>query len=266
MRHRSALVPAVILLFLGTVQVARGDDKDIDRLVKQLGSGKFKEREAASIALLKVGKPALKALQTAAKDSGDAEIRSRAATLILAIRDALARPIDLKSHVNQKLNERFHDYHPGNDLAALPTGRQTFAGVKFTVGGGVVQLGAGKPAKVEGIKVGLKAEKLHFLHAGGHQNGAQLNTAIGKYVVRYADKTKAEIEVAYGRDVVDWWVQPGVADPTRGKVAWEGQNKLSRVKLFLTTWVNPNPDKQIATIDYVTTKYNPFCVAITAEQ
>ena len=266
MRHRSALFPAVILLLLGAIPVARADDKDIDRLVKQLGSGKFKEREAASIALLKVGKPAVKALQTAAKDSGDAEIRSRAATLILDIRDALARPIDLKSHVNQKLNERFHDYHPGNDLAALPTGRQRFAGVKFTVGGGVVQLGAGKPAKVEGIKVGLKAEKLHFLHAGGHQNGAQLNTAIGKYVVRYSDKTKAEIEVAYGKDVVDWWVQPGVADPTRGKIAWEGQNKLSRVKLFLTTWVNPNPDKQIATIDYVTTKYNPFCVAITAEQ
>jgi hypothetical protein len=274
MRHNPTFFALALLLFLCAVHVACGDDKpaseglgkDIERLVQQLGSDRFKEREAASIALKKVGKPALNALVKAAKGSADLEVRTRAARLILAIRDDLARPIDLKSHVNQKLNERFHDYHPGNDLAALPTGRQTFAGVKFTVGGGVVQLGAGKPAKVEGIKVGLKAEKLHFLHAGGHQNGAQLNTAIGKYVVRYADKTKAEIEVAYGRDVVDWWVQPGVADPTRGKVAWEGQNKLSRVKLFLTTWVNPNPDKQIATIDYVTTKYNPFCVAISAEQ
>src|SRR5947209_19107504 len=174
MRHRTTLLTAVFLL-LGAAPVARADDKDIDRLVKQLGSSKFKEREAASNALLKVGKPALKALQTAAKDSGDAEIRSRAAGLILAIRDALVRPIDLGPHVNQKLNERFHDYHPGNDLASLPKGRQTFAGVKFTVGVGVVQLGAGKPNKVEGIKVGVKAEKLHFLHAGGHQNGAPLN-------------------------------------------------------------------------------------------
>jgi hypothetical protein len=72
--------------------------------------------------------------------------------------------------------------------------------------------------------------------------------------------------VAYGKDVVDWWVQPGVADPTRGKVAWEGQNKCSRVKLFVTTWPNPNPDKRIVAIDYVATRNAPFCVAITAER
>jgi hypothetical protein len=271
MRHSPALFAAVTILFLG---VSRGDDgpapkdlgKAIQRLIKQLGSDEFEERQAASSALGKVGKPALGALRKAAKGSDDAEVRHRAAKLVLAIQDALARPIDLGPHVNQKLDERFHDYHPGNDLAALPKGRQTFAGVKFTVGKGVVQLGAGKPNKVEGIKVGLKAEKLHFLHAGGHQNGASLNTPIGKYVVHYADKTEAEVEVAYGRDVVDWWVQEGVADPTRGKVAWEGQNKLSRVKLFLTTWVNPKPDKKIVALDYVTTKYNPFCVAITAEE
>ena len=75
MRHRSALFTAVILLFLGVVQVARGEDKDIDRLVKQLGSGKFKEREAASSALGKVGKPALTALRKAAKDSDPAPPR-----------------------------------------------------------------------------------------------------------------------------------------------------------------------------------------------
>jgi hypothetical protein len=114
--------------------------------------------------------------------------------------------------------------------------------------------------------VGLKAEKLHLLHAGGHRGGTALNAPVARYVIRYADRTKAEVEVAYGRDVVDWWVQPGVADPTRGKVAWEGENKLSRVKLFLTTWENPCPDKRIVTIDYVTAKSNPFCVAITAEE
>jgi len=279
MRHSSTFLALAFLLVPCAVHVAWGDDKpaskgpgkgtpdgkEIERLVKQLGSDKFKEREAASNALGKIGKPALTALRKAAKDS-DPEIRSRAANLILAMQDLLARPIDLGPHVNQKLNERFHDYHQGNDLASLPTGRQTFAGVKFTVGKGVVQLGAGKPGKVEGIKVGMKTAKLYFLHAGGHQNGAPLNTPIGKYVVHYADKTEAEVEVAYGRDVVDWWVQPGVADPTRGKVAWEGENKLSRVKLFRTTWENPHPDKVIVTLDYATTKYNPFCVAITAEE
>ena len=51
-----------------------------------------------------------------------------------------------------------------------------------------------------------------------------------------------------------------------GKIAWEGENKCSRVKLFLTTWVNPAPEKQIVALDYATTNSTPFCVAITAEQ
>jgi hypothetical protein len=64
---------------------------------------------------------------------------------------------------------------------------------------------------------------------------------------------------------VDWWVQPGVADPTASKVAWEGQNALSPIRLFLTTWQNPSPKKRIVSLDYVATGGNPFCVAISAE-
>jgi hypothetical protein len=259
------IVGVALLLALAAIGAGSSNGPDVDRLVRQLGSVNFKEREAAASALTKLGKPALAALQTAAKDSADEEVRSRAAKLVLAIRDALIRPIDLAPYANQKLGERFHNYRDGNDLAALPTGPQTFAGVKFAVGPGVVQLGAGKPAKVEGIKVGLKAERLQFLHACGHNDGP-LNTPIGKYVVRYDDKTTAEIEVVYGKDVVDWWVQPGVADPTVGKVAWAGQNKLSPVKLFLTTWANPHPAKRIVALDFAATRNAPFCVAITAEE
>jgi hypothetical protein len=230
MRHILTLFAVVLLLLPCAVHVAQGDDRP------------------------------------ASKGSDDLEVRSRAARLIVAIRNSLVRSIDLAPHVNQKLNEPFHKYLRGNDLATLPRGKQTFAGVKFTVGAGVVQLGAGNPDKVEGIKVGFKAEKLAFLHACGNKVDTPLNTPIARYVVHYADKTKAKVEVAYGRDVVDWWMQPGVADPARGKVAWEGDNKLSRIKLFLTTWTNPDPDKQIVSIDYVATKNAPFCVAITAEQ
>jgi hypothetical protein len=205
-------------------------------------------------------------LQKAATDSNDSEVRSRAARLIVTIQDALIRPIDLGPYFNQKLKERFHNYLQGNDLAVLPTGKQTFAGVKFTVGDGVVQLGGGKPDRVEGIKVGVKAVKLQFLHACSFSGDTPLNTPIGKYEVHYEDKTTADIDIVYGQDVVDWWVQPGVADPTRGKVAWEGANNFSQVKLYLTTWANPHPNKQIAALNYVMARNAPFCVAITAEQ
>jgi hypothetical protein len=94
---------------------------------------------------------------------------------------------------------------------------------------------------------------------------APRNTPIGRYVVHYDDNSTEEIEIVYGKDVVDWWVQPGVSDPTRSKVAWEGQNAISAIKLFLTTWENPNPEKRIVTLDYVATGGTPFCVAISAE-
>lgn len=271
---------ALVLTFVRPI-VAGHDDGEIARLVKQLGDDEFAKREEATAALNKVGRPALKALRKAAKESGDAEIRSRAAALLRAIQDSLFHPIDLEPYVNQKLKERFHNHYDGNDLAPLPTGRQTFANVDFTVGTGVVQLGTrmvpGKPEKVEGIKVGAKAAKVHFLHSCGRSAGTPANTLIGKYVVHYDDRSTAEVEIVYGKDVVDWWEQRGVADPTRSKVAWEGQNEMIKgsglkIKLFLTTWENPHPEKQITTLDYVTTDgaqqtgAAPFCVAISTEK
>ena len=256
----------VLVLSLVPVAAAAPDDAEIVRLVKQLGHDEFDQREAATEALNKVGKLALTALSKAATESSDAEVRSRAVALLQVIKDSLIRPIDLGPHVNQKLNERFHNHLEGNDLAALPTGKQTFADIGFTVNGGVVQLGAGMPEKVEGIKIGAKAVKLHFLHSCGRSGGTPANTLVGKYVVHYDDKRTVEMEIVYGKDVVDWWVQPGVADPTGSRVAWEGQNAFCKIKLFLTTWENPNPKKQIVSIDYVTTGAAPFCVAISAEK
>lgn len=259
-------VGVVMVLGLPTFVVGGPEAGDVARLVRQLGSDKFNQREAAAVALLKVGKPGLGALQAAAKESGDEEVRRRAEKLVLEIQDAMRRPIDLTPYVNQKLKEHFHGHQPGNDLSGLPNGTQSFAGAKFNVGEGLVQLGAGKPNKVEGIKVGIKAERLQFLHACSHAGGTPLNAVIGKYIVRYEDKTTAEIEIVYGKDVVDWWVQPGVADPTQSKIAWSGQNRFSPIKLFLTTWPNPSPEKRILTLDYVMIRNAPFCVAMTAEE
>ena len=62
--------------------------------------------------------------------------------------------LDLTNHTNQKLKDDFNSgRYPGNNLASLPAGPQTFAGVKFHVGHGLMQLGSsnvkGKPEKVE---------------------------------------------------------------------------------------------------------------------
>lgn len=54
---------------------------EIDRLVRQLGSNGYYEREAATKALQARGKPALPALRVACADK-DAEVRKRARRLI----------------------------------------------------------------------------------------------------------------------------------------------------------------------------------------
>jgi beta-galactosidase len=185
--------------------------------------------------------------------------------------------VDLTNHFNQKLKEGFNSgRYPGNNLASLPTGTQTFAGVKFRISAGLIQLGSssykGKPEKVEGIKVGRKLERLHFLHATSFS--APDGTVIAKYVIHYADKTKSEVEVTYGKDVVDWWAYSGQQAPTRGKTAWEGQNEPAKgfdakIKLYLMSWKNPHPMKKVVSLDFVGTAAEtgaaPFCVAITAD-
>ncbi len=84
---------ACLLLLLPFVPVvaADPDETEIARLVKQLGSDVFKEREAATMRLKEIGEPARAALRRAATDSGDAEIRSRAAALLQIFQDRLDR-------------------------------------------------------------------------------------------------------------------------------------------------------------------------------
>lgn len=185
--------------------------------------------------------------------------------------------ISLKGHTNVKWDENLHsNRYENNNLKTLPNGKQKFGDVEFEIGDGVMQLGSsnveGKPKEIKDIKVGRAAKKVHFLQACGYN--APDDTVIGKYVIRYDDKSTAEIEIAYGRDVVDWWSYPDQKAPTKGKAVWEGENEASKgfdakIKLYLMTWENPKPDKTIASIDFEATNPDqaaaPFCVAITAD-
>lgn len=180
--------------------------------------------------------------------------------------------IDLQPRANHKLAEQFHaDEFPGNNLAELPKGEQTFEGCKFKIGEGLIQLGsnllASKPKEVKGIKVDKTFAKLHILHATGWS--VEDGTRIGEYTVNYEDKTKEVIPIVYGSDVRDWWVNDPSQTVSRGKVGWKGKNGAhDMIWLYITSWNNPKPDKKIASIDYAAvggTDAAPFCVAMTAE-
>jgi hypothetical protein len=183
--------------------------------------------------------------------------------------------VDLQSKTNQKLKDPFHGSTDANDLAELKEGKQTLEGLKFNIGKGLIQLANDNlkdqlPEKVEGIKVDAKFAKLHILQATGHS--ADDDTVIAKYVLHYADKSEETIEVAYGKDVRDWWHGEGAKEPTRGKVAWKGTNESAKsngssIWLFSRTWKNPKPDQKVVSIDYVSTLTGaaPFVVAMTLE-
>ena len=184
--------------------------------------------------------------------------------------------LDLQPKANHKLKDAMHDANlPENNLADLPQGKQTLDGVKFNIGESMIQLGNDIlkdkfPEKVEGIKVGAKFAKLHILHATGYM--VPDDTVIGKYLIHYDDKTDAEIEIVYGKDVRDWWYHEGDKDPSKGKVAWKGSNPSAKelsssLWLFHMTWENPKPDKKVVSIDYVSsmTHAAPFVIAMTME-
>jgi hypothetical protein len=203
------------------------------------------------------------------------------------------RYLDLQPHANQKLTENLGSGREGNNLAALPKGEQTFAGVKFKIADGFIQLGSkllaeARPNRVEGIQVGRTFAKLHLLHATGYGNGSVVgeagkagdplfipdNTQIAAYKVRFEDGATATIAVVYGKDVRDWWFTDKSKDVSRGKVAWKGENELgkgfaSQIRLYLSTWENPHPAKRVVSLDYEKrgdSEAAPFCVAITLEQ
>jgi hypothetical protein len=189
-----------------------------------------------------------------------------------------------------------------NDLAELPTGIQTFADVEFDVRG-LIQVagtelqsvGGNYPERVNGIRVGQKFKNLHVLHATGWQ--AENGAVIGSYILHYVDGSEKEFEIVYGAHVLDWWAITDTAPSSDNSVvAWTGSNALAReiirssgqgpnienlarllgmtaaddkdyIRLFKTTWENPNPDIEVESIDFVSrlTASAPFLVAMTVE-
>jgi RNA polymerase sigma factor (sigma-70 family) len=192
-------------------------------------------------------------------------------------RDTGAAYLDLQPLANQKLQETFRGAQfQGNNLAELKADKQTLEGLKFNVGESMIYLANERlkdqlPEKVEGIKVGARIAKLHILHGTAYI--ADEETTIANYIVHYADKSDETIEVAYGKDVRDWWYHDGDPEPTRGKVAWRGSNAAAKTLdcslwLFSQSWLNPHPDKVVVSIDCVSTVTTaaPFVVAMTVER
>ena len=81
----SLLCAGLLLLPSGHSQQAGPTASDIARLIAQLGSSRFAEREAAGKKLAAIGEPALERLRQAAQQNPDPEVGRRAEALVASI-------------------------------------------------------------------------------------------------------------------------------------------------------------------------------------
>ncbi len=181
------------------------------------------------------------------------------------------QPVDLSKQANQFRGEKGWFGDKKFTFKDLPTGKQTFAGVPFTVYDfptspvpTVVMLGGpGVPNKlaeqVRGIPVNRKADALFFLHAARIdrrrsadevKKGQQFE--LFRYVVHYADGKTADVPVHAETDVEEYRQKAPAAIPG-AQVAWvrpyEGTEQSAVA--YAKQWNNPRPGVAIEAIDVV---------------
>jgi hypothetical protein len=197
----------------------------------------------------------------------------------IAIRSRQANKdlVDLTNYYTSSLEDNWLG-KLGGTLSSLPQGPRILAQSAFDVRG-IIQL-SGKvlvsgtdvvfPKEVKGIVVNNKGTSLHFLQ--GAVGSVKNDIKIGEYVIHYIDGQTRSVPILYQKNILDWWCKAEDVPPTEAEEAWRGQNPASRTYGYLThlikyTWVNPLPDVEISTIDFLTDFVTsvPFLLAITVE-
>jgi hypothetical protein len=194
--------------------------------------------------------------------------------------------IDLSTHYTAQLTDSLNSPSAltENNLATLPKGRKVFSGVPFQVGG-LLQLSGRKlqewgrneyPDAITGIVLGKPCQRLHLLHGAGGVYDRE-NVTIAKLILHYADQSTREIDIKTGVHVRDWWGDPRQKiTGTNSELTWTGTNPAVKkyggehpgsLRIYKTTFENPQPGSVIMTIDYVSTmRYSsPFLIALTIE-
>jgi hypothetical protein len=190
-----------------------------------------------------------------------------------------AAAIDLSAHYTTTLAWDASRGKLGSDLRELPVGPQVLAGTVFDVRA-LVNLTQYPewgywPTRVDGIRIGRKLTRLHFLHAaGGWDASIQKGDRIGRYRLHYADGRTVDLPLRYHVDTADWWEHSGrPRELPEATVVWRGFTMRGRpegpqpIRLFRRTWENPHPGIEVTELDIVAEHalIVPMLIALTAE-
>ncbi|MFP4380015.1 MAG: glycosyl hydrolase 2 galactose-binding domain-containing protein [Candidatus Sumerlaeia bacterium] len=179
-------------------------------------------------------------------------------------------------------------FNPGGkyrneDVSNLPGGKQNLDGVLFDINDffaadtpTVIALaGGGSPVEtkiIKDVKVGRKADALFFLHTyhPGRQAGriddriegwkekGEIDQLVSfdyptvlEYVVHYADGSEVVVPVRYRREIGPWIDESRPETNAYSRVAWQAATSEAGgyLSVYSMQWNNPEPTKEIATID-----------------
>jgi hypothetical protein len=196
-------------------------------------------------------------------------------------RDLSAGPnqIDLTEVYNASIDEAWQPTESleglGQDLLVFPIGLRIWDGVLFDARG-VIQLCSSHPdwfqfpQSIE-IPVNNRFYQFHVLF--GVVYVEREGVSVGAFQLCYSDGQRREIEIQYGRDVRDLWIsRDSKLNVERGTIAWTARRlsaslTTEKVRLFRTTYKNPNPEIDVVSINFVSKKTQsaPFLLAMTIE-
>jgi hypothetical protein len=103
--------------------------------------------------------------------------------------------------------------------------------------------------------VGRKASRLAFLQtafvAADYREAASTE-GLAKYVVHYADGSRVELPLIAGKNIAHW--SHNARNLPEARIAWSvptvlRQDRIAWSTLFSYEWVNPHPEKVIASVD-----------------
>jgi hexosaminidase len=190
--------------------------------------------------------------------------------------------IDLKRAVTQRHIDNdgtgWQGKGPEYDLRGVQPGRSRFGGVQFEIldpsqngGKSIVMLKGERdvaetmPSRVT-VALGRRAGCVAVLHAT-LDRATSFGDVVGRYEFSLTGGTRATVNLMYGRNISSW-----LADLERGipsieqEIAWTGKTHAGNdVNLQMLLWKNPQPDRQVESIDLFSAggRSSPVVFAIT---
>jgi hypothetical protein len=170
------------------------------------------------------------------------------------------KPLDISSYANmdnwtkgaQKALSWMNSKREGDDLHNLPTGEQTFDGIRFNVIDAsnnerrsvvAVSKQKGFPSSVS-IPVDDTAACIYLLHTSGKPSSEDL---VGAVKIVYEDGTDKLQYIRMGKQLTYWWFSELKTD--HSGIAWYGKNSVAEgVGLSWCAIDNPQPAKKISRI------------------